>query len=117
MSNPILPALRATLGIWHRVLSEGVRGAGPDLSARQMAVLLSVYLAERSVTVRGLAAELGVSKPAITRALDALARHGYIRRARDRADGRNVLVQRTVKGAVFLSDLAEAIDAARAQAD
>ena len=117
MSNPILPALRSTLGIWHRVLSEGLRGAGPDLSARQMAVLLSVYLAERSATVRGLAHDLSLSKPAVCRALDALARHGYIRRARDPTDGRNVLVQRTVKGAVFLSDLAAVIDAARAQAD
>ncbi len=117
MSNPILPALRSTLGIWHRVLSEGVRGEGPDLSARQMAVLLSVYLAERSATVRGLAHDLSLSKPAVCRALDTLARRGFIRRARDAADGRNVLVQRTVEGAVFLSNLAALIDAARAQAD
>ncbi len=117
MSNPILPALRSTLGIWHRVLSDGLSGAGPDLSARQMAVLLSVYLAERSATVRGLAHDLNLPKPAVCRALDSLARLGFIRRARDATDGRSVLVQRTVKGAVYLSELAAVIDAAGAQAD
>ena len=82
---------------------ESVRGAGPDLSARQLSLLLTVYLTPPH-TVRGLAELLRVSKPAISRALDRLGMLGFARRNRDEADRRNVLVQRTMRGAVFLSD-------------
>src|SRR5579864_9770448 len=94
------------LDLWRTVLVESVRSAGPDLSARQLAIVLTVYLTEPPHTVRGLAALLKVSKPAITRALDRLDILGLARRKRDEQDRRNVLVQRTVKGAVFLSDFA-----------
>jgi DNA-binding MarR family transcriptional regulator len=57
-----------------------------------------------------LAASLGMSKPAVCRALDRLDRLGFARRKEDEADRRNVLVQRTVKGAVFMSDLGDAIE-------
>jgi DNA-binding MarR family transcriptional regulator len=56
-------------------------------------------------TVRGLAAELNVSKPAITRALDRLGELDLARRKVDPADRRSVLVQRTLKGAAFLRDM------------
>src|SRR4028119_2246074 len=46
-----------------------VRRDGPDLSARQLGVFLTVYLGEGPHTVRGLAASLNVSKTAPTRAL------------------------------------------------
>ena len=49
-----------------------VRRDGPDLSARQMGVFLTSYLDEEAQTVRGLAAKLNVSKPAVTRAGSAL---------------------------------------------
>jgi DNA-binding MarR family transcriptional regulator len=68
-------------------------------------------------TVRGLAALLDVSKPAITRALDRLSILGLARRKRDETDRRNVLVQRTVKGAVFLTDFAALIAAAAREAE
>jgi DNA-binding MarR family transcriptional regulator len=55
--------------------------------------------------VRGLAAELNVSKPAITRALDRLGELDLARRKVDPLDRRSVLVQRTLKGAAFLRDL------------
>jgi DNA-binding MarR family transcriptional regulator len=94
-----------------------VRRAGPDLSARQLAVFLTCYLMDGGHTVRGLAADLKVSKPAITRALDRLGELDLARRKVDPADRRSVLVQRTVKGAAFLRDLravlAEAAAAAR----
>ena len=60
-------------------------------------------------SVRGLAQILGISKPAITRAVDALSSLGFLRRAPDPRDKRSVLVQRTVKGSVFLSDFAESV--------
>ena len=77
------------------------------MSARQFALLLQVYLAPPPHTVRALARELAMSKPAVSRALDALGRLDLVRRKRDDADRRGVLVQRTVKGAVFLREFAD----------
>src|SRR5271155_259703 len=82
-----------------------VRRDGPDLSARQLGVFLTCYLHEGAHTVRGLAADLNVSKPAITRALDRLGELDLARRKVDPMDRRSVLVQRTLKGAAFLRDL------------
>jgi DNA-binding MarR family transcriptional regulator len=79
-----------------------VRRDGPDLSARQLGVFLTCYLEGE---VRGLAAKLDVSKPAITRALDRLAEFDLVRRKTDPLDRRSVLVQRTMAGAGFLRDL------------
>ena len=100
------------LDLWRAVLVETVRSAGPDLSARQLAIVLTVYLTPPPHTVRGLAALLKISKPAVTRALDRLGMLGLARRRRDTTDRRSVLVQRTVKGSVFLSDFAESVAAA-----
>ena len=93
------------IGILRETIVALVRSDGPDLSARQLAVLLTVYLGEGPHTVRGLAADLNVSKPAITRALDRLGELDLARRKVDPADRRSVLVQRTPKGTTFLSDL------------
>jgi DNA-binding MarR family transcriptional regulator len=82
-----------------------VRRDGPDLSARQLGVFLTCYLQDGAHTVRGLAADLNVSKPAITRALDRLGELDLARRKVDPMDRRSVLVQRTVKGTAFLRDL------------
>ncbi len=84
---------------------ELVRRDGADLSARQMAVFLTCYLESEAQTVRGLAAKLAVSKPAITRALDRLTEFELVRRKADPLDRRSVLVQRTPAGAVYLRDL------------
>ena len=56
------------VGILRDTVVALVRRDGPDLSARQLGVFLTVYLTDGPHTVRGLAAELNVSKPAITRA-------------------------------------------------
>jgi DNA-binding MarR family transcriptional regulator len=82
-----------------------VRRDGADLSARQLGVFLTCYLRDGGHTVRGLAAELRVSKPAITRALDRLGELDLARRKLDPLDRRSVLVQRTLKGSAFLRDL------------
>jgi DNA-binding MarR family transcriptional regulator len=82
-----------------------VRRDGPDLSARQLGVFLTCYLQDGNHTVRGLASELNVSKPAITRALDRLGELDLARRKVDPMDRRSVLVQRMTKGAAFLRDL------------
>jgi len=105
------------LDLWRGALVETVRRDRPDLSARQMALLLSVYLTPPPHTVRGLAATLNISKPAITRALDRLGTHDMIRRKPDEADRRSVLVQRTVKGSVCLSEFADMVQQSLSQTD
>jgi DNA-binding MarR family transcriptional regulator len=97
------------LSLWHDVVLESVRREGPDLSARQMALLLSIYLTPPPHTVKGLSKTLDVTKPAITRALDTLSQLDLLKRKRDPEDKRNVLVQRTVAGSVFLSEFADLI--------
>ena len=100
---------RQALQLWHDVTFDLVRDDASDLSARQMAVLLTVYLEPPPHTVRGLARKLGVTKPAITRALDSMGRLGLLARRRDAADRRNVLVQRTLAGALHVEKLGDSI--------
>ena len=90
-----------------------VRRDGPDLSARQLGVVLSVYLSPGPHTVRGLALDLNVSKPAITRALDRLGELDLARRKVDPMDRRSVLVQRTLKGSAFLRNLQQTMSKAK----
>jgi DNA-binding MarR family transcriptional regulator len=98
-----------SLELWRRVLVANVRANGPDLSSRQWALVLMVYMTPAPHTVRGLASLLDVSKPAITRALDRLGALGIVRRKVDASDRRSILVQRTVKGSVFLRDFADLV--------
>jgi DNA-binding MarR family transcriptional regulator len=104
-------------GILRRTIVELVRRDGPDLSARQFGVFLICYLEAEAQTVRGLAATLGVSKPAVSRALDRLAEFDLIRRKTDPLDRRSILVQRTPAGSSFLRELRGILkDAAAASA-
>jgi DNA-binding MarR family transcriptional regulator len=81
----------------------------PDLSMRQTAILLTVYLDPPPHTVRGLATKLNVSKPVITRALDTMGMMKLLTRHRDDRDKRNVLIKRTVEGALFVERLGDAV--------
>lgn len=81
----------------------------PDFTFRQLSILLTVYLEPPPHTVRALAARHGVTKPVVTRALDALGALELLSRRRDEADRRNVVVQRTVKGALFVEQLADLV--------
>jgi len=93
------------LNLWHRSMLAQVHDSDPDLTVRQMALLLTVYLEPPPHTVRGLAAHLNVTKPVITRALDTMGIMGLVSRRRDERDRRNVLIQRTVKGSEYLERL------------
>ncbi|MDD3371687.1 MAG: MarR family transcriptional regulator [Alphaproteobacteria bacterium] len=108
-----MPAQLQSLELWRHTFVASVRGDAPDLSARQMALMLSVYLGDGPHTVRGLALALKISKPAVSRALDRLGDLGYIRRERDDLDHRNVLVQKTIEGSQFLVEFSRLIDAAK----
>ncbi|MGB8817478.1 MAG: MarR family transcriptional regulator [Rhizobiaceae bacterium] len=79
-----------------------VRDDAPDLSMRQMSILLTVYLEAPPHTIRGLALRLDVTKPVITRALDTMGALNLVERHRDPADRRNVLIKRTVAGALYV---------------
>ena len=92
-------------GVLRTTIVELVRRDGPDLSARQLGVFLTCYLEAEAQTVRGLAAKLGVSKPAITRALDRLTEFDLVKRKTDPLDRRSVLVQRTPAGMSFLREM------------
>jgi DNA-binding MarR family transcriptional regulator len=100
------------LHVMRETILSTVRHDGVDLTARQLAVLLTVYLTDGPHTVRGLAAELNVSKPAITRALDLLGEVGLARRAPNPLDRRSVHVQQTATGRTYLRDLAATMTAA-----
>ena len=97
------------LRLWHDVALSMVRDDEPDLSLRQISILLTIYLEAPPHTVRDLARKLGVSKPVITRALDSMGKLELVSRRRDDKDRRNVLIQRTVKGALYLERLADTI--------
>ena len=101
----VAPTPEQLVGILRETVVALVRRDGPDLSARQLGVFLTCYLQDGGHTVRGLAANLNVSKPAITRALDRLGELDLARRKIDPLDRRSVLVQRTVKGQAFLREL------------
>jgi DNA-binding MarR family transcriptional regulator len=107
MSLDLTPS--ESLEPWRRVVVTSVRSHGPDLSARQLALVLMVYMTPTPHTVRGLAALLNISKPAITRALDRLGKLGIVRRKVDETDRRSILVQRTVRGSVFLREFADLV--------
>jgi DNA-binding MarR family transcriptional regulator len=90
-------------------MTQFVASDAPDLSTRQLAIMMNVYLRPGPHTVRGLAERLNISKPAVSRALDALGARGLTRRQRDDADRRNVLVQRTPDGHECLAAFAEMV--------
>jgi len=96
-------ALRLLHDFAHALVVDGK----PDLSVRQLTVLLTIYLDTPPHTVRGLAAKLHVTKPVITRALDSMGKLELVSRKRDTADRRNVIIQRTVKGALYVETLAD----------
>jgi DNA-binding MarR family transcriptional regulator len=106
---PVELTATEALGLWHRVALEEVRGQSPDLTLRQIAILLQIYMVPPPHTVRGLAETLGVTKPVVTRALDTMGELGLVDRMRDDRDRRNVVIRRTVGGALYLEKLGDMI--------
>jgi DNA-binding MarR family transcriptional regulator len=72
------PPLALLHGLRAAVVGE-VR-TGNDLTLRQMAVVLIVYLTDDPQTVRGLAQHLKVSRSVITNVLNRLSKLGLVRR-------------------------------------
>jgi DNA-binding MarR family transcriptional regulator len=103
------------LRLWQLVSLGEVTSGAHDLSFRQAAILLTVYLDPPPHTVRGLANRLGVTKPVITRALDTMGAMKLVSRHRDENDRRNVLVRRTVEGALYVERFGDVIIAKAAE--
>ena len=101
------------LGLLHGAALDIVRDTTPDgmadLTMRQLSILLIIYLETPPHTVRGLAHRLKVTKPVITRALDTMGKAGLVSRRRDLEDGRNVIIQRTVDGALYVEKLGDLV--------
>ena len=109
---PIRPSrLSSTLALalWKDVTVASVASDMPDLSARQTAVLMCVYLEEGPHTVRSLAARLNVTKAVISRAIDRLKSYNYILRADDPRDRRSIVLRRTPDGINYLRAYASII--------
>ncbi len=111
------PAMGPPLSQWMDTLIDYVQSARPDLTNRQMALLMVVYLLPGPHTVRGLAARLRVSKPVVTRALNTLGSLGYLRRQKDDADLRNIFIEQTPQGLAFLEEFAELIERTEGHGD
>jgi DNA-binding MarR family transcriptional regulator len=107
----------SALSLLKDVLAETVRADGPDLNARQAAILLRVALEPGPHTVRGLAEGLSLGKPAVSRALDALAGLGLATRLPDETDKRSVIVQATARGLAVLARLADRVIACQKARD
>ncbi len=93
---------RQALELWRCALTAYVRSDESDMTARQQAVMMTVALTPGPHTVRGLASALNIAKPAVTRALDVLEKHNYIKRLPDENDLRSVHIERTVEGMTWL---------------
>lgn len=103
------------LSLWRDIVVRGLQNNAYDLSTRQTGILLTVYLSPPPHSIKQLSDTLLISKPAVCRAVDTLARLGLVRRKRDENDSRIVHIQRTVKGSVYLSEFAEIINAVSRQ--
>ena len=99
------------LDMLRRTMLELVRknDSASDLTARQTAVLLCVYLTPPPHTVRALARELNISKPAVSRAIDRLSILGFVKRQTDENDRRSVNLSRTLAGAEYDRELGDII--------
>lgn len=77
-----------------------------DLSLRRLVLCLTNHLEQdMEQTVRGLAAALNLSKPAIAPALDRLSAFGLSKRDRDSIDRRSIIVGRIPVSAPYLCAL------------
>ncbi len=81
----------------------------PDLTLRQLGVLMRVEASKHPLSVKDMAPDLNVSKPAITRAIDRLSDLGLVERRSSKLDRRLIEVRATAKGMSYLSKLDRAI--------
>lgn len=98
------------LALWMNRLVRYVRSVSPDLTNRQLALVLLACRTDGPHTVRGMAKVMKVTKPVVTRALNTLCNLGLLRRERETDDRRSVFIRPTTDGNAFLQQLAGAAD-------
>jgi DNA-binding MarR family transcriptional regulator len=76
---------------------------GDDHTSRQITLLLCLH--DGFQTVKDLAAQMNIGKPAVTRAVDRLSVDGYVERQPDPHDQRGVRVKLTTSGSKFLREM------------
>ena len=81
----------------------------PDLTLRQLAMFLVVYLTNERQTVRGLAAYLNINKSSVCRALDRFEEIDFVHREIDLRDTRSITVGRTARGSAMVDRLRAAM--------
>lgn len=86
-------------------LTAYIRSGEPDLTNRQMALLMTVCTVPGPHRIKTLAQRLGVRKPIITRALTTLSMLGLAQRRRCDCDRRDVYAEPTERGRNMLMDL------------
>jgi DNA-binding MarR family transcriptional regulator len=95
---------------WYHICAASLDQLPHELTTRQWTILLHVYLMEGVHTVRSLAYGFDIPKPSVCRALDALSALGLLKRRKDEADGRSIIVQKTMKGIAFLSQFSDIVE-------
>jgi DNA-binding MarR family transcriptional regulator len=93
------------LDVLRAAIVDLVRRDTRDLTMRQLGVFLICYFDDEGQTASKLAAQLGVYKPAMTRALDRLSEENLLTRVPHENDGRSALVGMTSAGVRLLHDL------------
>jgi len=97
------------LALWHDVTLKNVLETGPELSARQLVILTTIYLETGPHTVRSLAGKMNLTKSPITRAINQLESQKLVRRCDDPRDKRSVIIERTALGSNYLTAFADNI--------
>jgi DNA-binding MarR family transcriptional regulator len=95
---------------WYHICAQTLAQMPQELTSRQWAILMHVYLMEGDHTVRSLAYTFDISKPSVCRALDTLSHYGLLKRRKDANDGRSILVQKTLKGIAFLNQFSDILE-------
>jgi DNA-binding MarR family transcriptional regulator len=110
----MIPPAKATgfMAVFTRTMVSIVRSDMSDLTARQLAVFLKLYMEpSREHSVSSLALGLRLSKPTVSRALDRLEGLDLTKREFSIRDGRVVIARKTVAGAAFLRTIRRYADA------
>lgn len=102
------------LEIFRQAVQSELRREEADLTLRQLGIFLVVSQDTGGQTVRGLAKALLIGTPVVTRSVDRLSSADLVKRARDPADARSVLVMRTELGDAMMRRLSDAMGAAAA---
>ncbi len=110
MEAALAERVKTRLTPWKGAVVSWVKDSWPDLTNRQMALLLIVCIEPGQHYFRHLAERLAVPKPIVCRILDRLSDLGLIVRHHERRDLRNVFVVPTPRAIEFLTAFDEFLD-------